>query len=403
MEILYLGTVCNLEKYKKILDKCRKKPTVATAIFESALLEGFSENNADIQILSYPMIPTFPDSPYFYFGGHVQDVVAGYNCYWLQTINLPLLKQLSRRFDACRAIKRWAKKHAGEGVFLLYSIPPFLAKDIIKFSKKYSIKTAVIVPDLLQNMYINHKINPLVNSFRQLYLNPALNLQGDFDGYIYLTEAMKETVAPQKPYIVMEGVLNKRTFDQIENSLSLGKASPKAVMYAGRLHEKYGVINLLDAFDMLGDLDIELWLFGEGTAVEEIRRRGKRNLRIRYFGSVSHEEILQYEKKATLLVNPRSSAEEFTKYSFPSKTIEYMFSGTPLLTTKLSGIPKEYFEFVFSVEDNTPLLLSEAMRKILSLPEELLLEKGSSARQFILTNKKAIKQSERILNFLKEI
>ena len=55
------------------------------------------------------------------------------------------------------------------------------------------------------------------------------------------------------------------------------------------------------------------------------------------------------ELKATLLVNPRPTTEEFTIYSFPSKNMEYMASGTPLLTTKLPGMPEEYHQYVLAI------------------------------------------------------
>ena len=56
-------------------------------------------------------------------------------------------------------------------------------------------------------------------------------------------------------------------------------------------------------------------------------------------GCVTNDEIVRLQCEATLLVNPRPSDKEFCKYSFPSKTIEYMASGTPVLMTKLPGVP----------------------------------------------------------------
>ena len=41
---------------------------------------------------------------------------------------------------------------------------------------------------------------------------------------------------------------------------------------------------------------------------------------------MNHPKIVKEEKKSTLLVNPRFTNEEYTKYSFPSKNMEYMAS-----------------------------------------------------------------------------
>lgn len=396
MRILYLGTLCSPGKYEALLNGCKVKPSVASVVFERALMSGFAENNSSVDVLSYPMVPTFPKSQLLYFGGD-DEIIEGYTCHFLGTINLPILKQLTRRISACRSIKKWAKKNAGKGVILTYSIPPFLAKDLLYYRKKYKLKIVAIIPDLIKNMYINHKSSFMINTLRELYLKKALAIQGEYDGYVYLTEGMRDEINDKKPYIVMEGILDR--LDAIEQS-DLYKSTTRAIMYAGRMHEKYGVLNLVEAFRQVKNDNIELWLFGDGSAVNEIICSSQKDHRIKYFGSVTRQEVLLYEKQATLLVNPRSTKEQFTKYSFPSKTIEYMASGTPLLTTRLEGIPSEYFDHSFSIEDNAVCQIKDALVSILNLSDEELKQKGKIAQQFVRENKNAKTQSERIVTFL---
>lgn len=181
------------------------------------------------------------------------------------------------------------------------------------------------------------------------------------------------------------------------------KAVPRAIMYAGMLHEKYGIVNLLDAFDRLREPDAELWLFGDGTAVPEIKKRAEANKKIKFFGTVEREKILEYEKKASLLVNPRDPNEAFTEYSFPSKTIEYMLSGTPLLTTKLKGIPAEYFDYVFSVGDNGVDSLAKGISDALSKSESETKTVAENAARFIRENKNSFSQVAKIKEFLEEV
>lgn len=399
MKVLYFGTVCGFEKYNSILTECKYKPSVATVVFETALLNGFKENDAEVEIHSFPMIPTFPSSKLLRFGGFTERLICGYECKWLNTLNLPYLKQLSRRLDGRKALKKWARKNGSSGVVLTYSIPPFLVKDVIRYKKKYHYKTVAVVPDLLRDMYINDNSRSFVAQLKQAYLKPALKLQGKYDGYVYLTDAMHNVVAPEKPYMVMEGIANIEAFDGVE----VAEPCLRSVMYAGMLHEKYGIINLLDAFEAINDGETELWLFGEGTAVDEIKRRALVNPLIKYFGSVERSKILQYEKWASLLVNPRSTTEAFTKYSFPSKTIEYMLSGTPVLTTRLCGIPNEYFGYVFTADDNSVKTLSDALSAALSHTDSELSALGEKARRFIIENKNSKKQAARIIKFLNEV
>lgn len=400
MKILYFGTVCDLHAYNEKLNQCKEKPSIAPIVFESALLEGLYQNNADVEIHSFPMIPAFPKSRFLFFGGHTERLSCQYNCRWLRTLNVPVLKQISRRLDARKIMKKWMRDNREHGMVMTYSVPPFLASDVIKYAKRYHVKTVAIIPDLLKDMYINDKSNFLVSGMKRIYLSSALRVQGMYDGYIYLTEEMRSVVAPDKPYTVMEGIASD---SDIRNALSVEKATRRSVMYAGMLHEKYGILRLLDAFDLADIPDVDLWLFGDGTAAEQVRRRAESNPKIKYFGTRPRSEILQYERQATLLLNPRDPADEFTKYSFPSKTIEYMLSGTPLLTTELKGIPSEYFEHVFTARNNDAQTLALAMRYALSRSDEELRRMGEEAIRFIEKEKNAAKQAAKIMRFLQEV
>ena len=51
-----------------------------------------------------------------------------------------------------------------------------------------------------------------------------------------------------------------------------------------------------------------------------------------------------------ILVNFRSPNEELTKYSFPSKILEYISSGSLVLSTRLLGIPDEYFSYIVPLD-----------------------------------------------------
>ena len=78
-----------------------------------------------------------------------------------------------------------------------------------------------------------------------------------------------------------------------------------------------------------------------------------------------------------------------------------MLSGTPLLTTKLPGIPKEYFDYLYTFEEETIEGFAKKMHEILALPSEELKIKGLNAQQFILQHKNNVIQTKRLINFFK--
>ena len=136
-----------------------------------------------------------------------------------------------------------------------------------------------------------------------------------------------------------------------------------------------------------------------GDMENEMPAYMKRDNRIVYKGIVLNNEIVQIQEEATLLINPRPTTEEFTKFSFPSKNMEYMVSGTPMVTTKLPGMPPEYYEYVFLFEDETVEGMADTLKNILLRSDAELSCLGSKAQQFVLNSKSNYIQAERILNF----
>jgi len=78
------------------------------------------------------------------------------------------------------------------------------------------------------------------------------------------------------------------------------------------------------------------------------------------------------------------------KILFSSKNKEYMVSETSTLTSNLSGMSKEYKQYVYLIEDETVERLTNTLRDILSKTKEELHQKGMIERDYILYNKNDI-------------
>ena len=108
---------------------------------------------------------------------------------------------------------------------------------------------------------------------------------------------------------------------------------------------------------------------------------------IRYYGYVDGNRVRQLQAEATVLINPRQNTDAFTKFSFPSKTMEYLASGKPVIGYKLDGIPAEYDPYIQYVADNSIEALQDKLLEICSLPECERHAIGQRSRAFILENK----------------
>jgi len=220
---------------------------------------------------------------------------------------------------------------------------------------------------------------------------------GSCSGYVFLTEAMNGYLNKKnKPYVILEGhsdIAMKDKFPSLDK-----KQQPRICLYAGGVSRQYGLANLVEGFRMADIPNAVLHIYGPGDYVKELEQIAAEDDRIFYGGMLLNTQIVDKELEATLLVNPRPTHEEFVKYSFPSKTMEYMASGTPVLTTVLPGMPKEYHDYVFLMEEETPEGAAKALTRVLSNTDEALLQKGMEAREFILNEKNNVIQAKKLLD-----
>ena len=102
------------------------------------------------------------------------------------------------------------------------------------------------------------------------------------------------------------------------------------------------------------------------------------------------------------MINPRQPSGTYTKYSFPSKTIEYMMSGKPVIMYKLEAIPDEYDQYLNYLTGTTSEQMGEDLKKIFAKDYNELIEIAKRARTYVKENKAAKKQAMQIVELLKK-
>jgi glycosyltransferase involved in cell wall biosynthesis len=206
----------------------------------------------------------------------------------------------------------------------------------------------------------------------------------------------------KKPYIVIEGVVEYKNYE-IKNNSIIEKYPIFTILYAGGIREEFGILKFVKIFKKINNSEINLHIYGSGNEEEELREIIKNDNRIKYFGKVSSEEIMKYEEKATLLINPRPTDRIFTKYSFPSKIMEYLSSGTPILSTKLSGISEEYEKYIIWVEKETEIKFIKQIEILYNTDRNSLKEIGLMGKAFVNKEKNKIVQAKKVIQLIKKM
>ena len=398
MKVLYISALSSEKLISDIYAKTQTNPGFAVQKFSRLLVKGLVHNDAEvISISNAPITREFTKRLWINLGRETEESVA---YQYMPFINIPFLKQICIFVCSFFYVLIWGLKYREDKAIICDVLCVSSSIGSLLASKLCGLRSVAVVTDIYDQM-VGQKTRGFKMVIKKLAGILNKKYVGSFDRYVLLTEDMNAIVNPKKrPFIVMEALCDEKLSDVVWEFAD--KSFPKVIMYAGGLEEKYGLKMLVQAFRTISDDNIELHLYGSGSYVEELVDETKEDRRIKFWGVKSNVEIVEAESKATVLVNPRFTTEEFTRYSFPSKNMEYMVSGTPVLTTKLPGMPSEYYPYVYLIEDESVDGFALAMSSILQLPSDILQRKGLAARNFVLREKNNIRQGGRIMNLIIE-
>lgn len=400
MKILYVSTLCTPQVLDEIFASATVKPGQAVQKFHRLLVEGFCKHPKLCSVDVLSAIPVTTKSHSQKWWKKRNESYKGAAFQYLPFLNYSYFKHVFVFLITFYKVVLWRLRDRKEKKIVICDIlNNGIAWSTFIACKLTGQKIAVIVTDL-PSMIITNNASDKLTFHEKLLLKLSNLVLQSFDYYIILTEAMNKLVNPYtKPNIVIEGLVDCEISYEINDEIA--KSKKRVVLYAGGIYEKYGVRNLLEAFSLLKDENLELHIFGSGDLDQEMHLYSKRDYRIKYFGVVGNTVIVEKLKSATLLINPRPTNEEFTKYSFPSKNMEFMVSATPLLTTKLPGMPEEYNKYVYLFDDETVLGMSKTLENLLYKSDEEIRSFGKKAQHFVLECKSNKIQAKRIINFLK--
>lgn len=405
---LFLGGLFD-EKERALVEGASRGPTQAAAdVLQWGFVKGLeSVPGLALSIVSAPFVGSYPtlfahptvETRPFEHGEPGQHRQVGF-------LNLPVLKHFSRAVSLGLAARRWALAHRDGGIALGYSLS-FDMVFALAVARRInpSLVAAVIIPDLPEFMNTKEHPAPGYRILKGAESALARRLLSTLDATILLTEAMADRLPP-KPYVVVEGIRPESPASGLEAGAEapevIALRGKRVVVYAGTTNTRYGVVELCRAFKKVQGDDLILAICGSGDGAEQIAVHASEDPRIRYLGQLPRSTVLQLERAATLLVNPRSNVEAFSAFSFPSKILEYMSTGVPVLCYKLGGIPSEYDSHLSYIPGDTPEEFAGALERMLGMDPAKLRSKGKAAQGFVDTEKNPEVQAGRVVSFLIE-
>jgi glycosyltransferase involved in cell wall biosynthesis len=372
----------------------------ALAMFQRFTLSGLSQCGFTIDRI-FSMLPLvhFPEQRDLLvpFERTVSD--DGFTLTQVPYVNLPALKQLTAALTLFPALALWAfRNRRRERAILLHNLHP--APGIVCWAAARLTGTPIVA--VIADVHV-----PGAGARERGFLNTLdFRLQTAtiprLDGIVALTRHIRDDFAPGVPALLMEGAVSEDARAQPFEELQLrdGKVT---FMYAGSLSATKGTALLLDAFRLLEGDRYRLWITGEGPMRGAVEEAAAADPRIRYWGFVPYGEAMRLYRQATIFVNPHASTVRSARYQFPSKILEYLAVGRPVISSVTPEIESEYGDIVILVQEESAEALAEAMQRAAAMPEVELAALGRKGRDFVLREKTWERQSARIAQFIREI
>lgn len=397
MNILFVGGRFEDRCYGEVVAKTKTAADDAGNLFQTRLVRGFKEAGAQVYELSAPLVGPWPTVYQdLYFRGFADARPEESGIRYVAFNNVWGFRNLSRARALKQAVRAFLAKGGDKDLKIVVYQPhtPFLEAAVYAKKLVPAAHIHLVVTDLPQYMNLSSGKKSLYWFFKSFDLYRLRQLIARVDSFTLLTKYMAQDLqVGGRPYTVVEGLAD------LEKAGDGGAraGNGRTVAYAGRLYEAFGVKRLVEAFRLLPDLDARLVLCGGGELKGYVAEAARQDRRIEYRGVVPLEQAQALMRQAAVLVNPRPNEGEYTKYSFPSKNIEYLLSGNAVVAYMLDGVPEVYRQFFFVPQDDTVQSLCAALQRALEEPPQARRQRNQAIRAYFAAHCTPRRAAERIM------
>ena len=274
-----------------------------------------------------------------------------------------------------------------DAVFMTDTINTWVVRTVNKINEKYHRPVIGICTDSPSN----------ISGTKRSYTLYLLQQAEKYNGFLALTEGLNDLFNPEgKPSYVFEGLVEDRSFPKT-NELNV-----PYFFFGGALMERYGVYQLIEAFNILKPKDIDLIICGHHVDKEMLKNAAKGNPHIKYLGLLPMNKVMEYESRSIACINPRPFTEDLDRFSIPSKTLEYMTSGRPVISVKNTVLMNKFPDEIIWLETANVSDIVHGMKQVLKMSDEEQEKMGEDAKNRVLKLYSLESVSDNIQPFLSQ-
>lgn len=363
-------------------------------MFQENLLAGLrTAGTMPSLVLGVRPMPAFPRSATLIARSSHTVLPCGIPITLLPFVNISPVKQLLLGAVVFFRLLRWGWKHRGAQVRIVYTfnltVPPALFT--LLAARCIKAKAVASVNDI-------NEPGATVPRTWPWRLDYALHqfLLPRFDALVPVSQAIIEDFAPKARYVRVEGGITPEMAANSGRDIASGKPDTFCIVFSGGMDAANGVEVMLHAIARLKGGHYRFVFAGGGPLAGAVFSAARADVRIEYRGVLKLSDLLSIYRQADVLVNMRLTKAIRTRYFFPSKLMEFLASGTPVISTCPGHVEEEFGEFLFLLKNESPEGLAAAIQHAETAGLETRREMGKRARGFMLAHKTWQAQTARI-------
>jgi glycosyltransferase involved in cell wall biosynthesis len=364
MKIIYVTTAIREDDYREFTKLWSKAPNPSNQNFHNKLIRSLAINN-EVEVISLRPF----SKQYCSVRSLKKDFKEDKNINWhYLTIKRGKLSRLSVINKESKAIAK--SLDLSKCIIFTDTINPVCIKTANAISKINNVPVIGICTDSPSN----------ISGTSRAYTMYLLKQAAKCYGYIALTSDLNDLFNPnERKSLLIEGVV-----EEVKKDANLMSEKNPYFFFGGALLEKYGVFNLIEAFKLLNDNNIDLYLCGHSGNLDKIYESIKGYKNIHFLGTLPVSHVLQYEMYSLANINPRPFNMDLDRLSIPSKTLEYLASGSPTISVKNTKLQKHFENDAIWAKSGSVEDLHAAMLKVLDLTKKERKALGKQAKEKVL-------------------
>ena len=381
MKIIYVTTAMEESDYNAFVTQWSVALNPTNQTFNLKLIKALAENN-QVEVISIRPFSRTHCQIYYLDRALTKDK----NINW-HYLGIPRYKIF--KYPACKAqtVDMLKTMDLKDTVVLTETINPIALHVANAIKDAYKLPIVGIVTDSPSNIK-----NTTKDFSRRIF-----KMSQRFDGYLALTSGLNTVFNPDnKPNLVFEGIVNDELPRQIANEFG------NYIFFAGSLQDEYGVYSLIEAFKKIERKDLRLLICGFHADNKKLTKAIERDTRIVNLGIIANKKAIQLEMNALINIDPRPFSEDLDRFSIPSKTLEYMAMGRPVISVKNSALKEKFPQELIWLDGANESDLVHGMKEVLKMSEVEREELGRKAKNRVLQLYSLEALSNNIQSFLEQ-